>query len=53
MSHSENLAQVSQHQKSKPFWSLMKQEMMGWQWHPLDHMQIICTSIQTDNHVST
>jgi len=27
----------------------MKQEMMGWQWHQLDHMQIICTSLQTDN----
>ena len=23
--------------------------MMRWQWHQLDHMQIICTSIQTDN----
>ena len=22
----------------------MKQEIMGWQWHQLDHMQIICTS---------
>jgi len=21
----------------------MKQEMMGWQWHQLDHVQIICT----------
>jgi len=31
----------------------MKQEMMGWQWHPLNHMQIICTSFQTDNHTST
>jgi len=31
----------------------MKQEMMGWQWHQLDHMQIICTSRQTDNHAST
>jgi len=31
----------------------MKQEMMGWQLHQLDHMQIICTSIQTDNHTST
>jgi len=31
----------------------MKHEMMGWQWHQLDHMQIICTSIQTDNHAST
>jgi len=32
----------------------MKQEMMRWQWHQLDHMQIICTSIQTDKyHAST
>jgi len=31
----------------------MKQAMMGWQWHQLDHMQIICTSFQTDNHAST
>jgi len=28
--------------KVKTFWILMKQEMMGWQWHQLDHMQIIC-----------
>jgi len=27
--------------------------MTGWQWHPLDHMQIICTLLQTDNHTST
>ena len=27
--------------------------MMGWQSHQLDHMQIICTSLQTDNHTST
>jgi len=26
---------------------------MGWQWHQLDHMQIICTSLQTDNLAST
>jgi len=26
---------------------------MGWQRHQLDHMQIICTSLQTDNHTST
>jgi len=31
----------------------MKQEVMGWQWHQLDHMHIICTSLQTDNHTST
>jgi len=39
--------------KTKPFWILMKQEMMGWQWHQLNHMQIICTALQTDNHVNT
>ena len=27
--------------------------MMGWQWHQLNHMQIICISLQTDNHAST
>jgi len=27
--------------------------MMGWQWHQLDHMQIIFTSLQTDNHLTT
>jgi len=26
---------------------------MRWQWHQLDHMQVICTSLQTDNHAST
>jgi len=34
----------------------MRQEMMGvWggQRHQLDHMQTICTSLQTDNHTST
>jgi len=44
---------VSQHQKSTPFWILLEQEMTGWHWHRLDHMQIICTSLQTDNHNST
>jgi len=32
---------------------LLEQEMMGWQWLQLDHIQIISTSIQTDNHAST
>jgi len=27
--------------------------MTGWQWHQLDHMQIICTSTRTDNYAST
>jgi len=31
----------------------MKQEMIGWQWHQLDHTQIICTLLQTDNHASS
>ena len=35
---------VSRHQKGNPFWILLEQEMMGWQWHQLDHMQIICTT---------
>jgi len=25
----------------------------GWQWHQLDHMQTICTSLQTGNHSNT
>jgi len=44
---------VSRHQKGKPFWILLKQEIMTWQWHQLDHMQISCTLLQTDNHAST
>jgi len=31
----------------------MKQEMMGWQWHQLNHVQTICTLLRTDNHAST
>ena len=31
----------------------MNQEMTGWQWHQLDHMQIIWSSLQTDNYAST
>jgi len=46
-------AWVSWHQKGKPFWILLEQDMMGWQWHQLDHMQIICTSLHTDNHANT
>jgi len=25
----------------------------GWQWHQLDHMRTICTSLHTDNHTNT
>ena len=45
--------QVSRYQKDKPFWILLKQDKMRWQWHQLNHMQIICASLQTDNHAST
>jgi len=43
---------VLQKVAQKPIWSLMKQEMMGWQWHQLNHAQIICISLQTDDHTS-
>jgi len=39
--------------KDKPIWILMKHEMMWWQWHQLDHTQVICTSLQTENDAST
>jgi len=44
---------IRRHQQGKPFWILLEQEMMGWQWYQLDHMEIICISLQTDNHAST
>jgi len=44
---------VPESQKGKPFWILLEQEMMGWAWHQLDHMQIICISLLTDNRAST
>jgi len=44
---------VRRHQKGKPLWILLEQETMGLQWHQLDHMQIICTLLQTDNHAAT
>jgi len=31
----------------------MMEEMTGWQWHQLDHMQIICTLLQTDKQTIT
>jgi len=38
---------VNRQQKGKPFWILLEQEMTGWQWHQLDHMQSNCTLLQT------
>ena len=26
---------------------------MVWQWYHLDHMQTLCTSLQTDSHTNT
>jgi len=26
--------------------------VLGWQWHQLDHMQAICTSLDTGNHTN-
>jgi len=40
-------------QKGKPFWILPEREMMRWQWYQLDHMQVICTLRQTDDHATT
>ena len=46
---------VSWYQKDKT--SLDLNEARGWgfgmQWHQLDHMQTICTSLQKDNHTNT
>ena len=47
---------VSQYQKGKTSLGLNEARddgALGWQWHQLDHMQTICTSLQTDNHTNT
>ena len=44
---------VSRHQKGKTSLDLNESRdggVLGWQWHQLDRMQTICTSLQTDNH---
>jgi len=43
---------VSQQQKGKLFHILVWRENIGWQWHQLDLMEIICTSLQIDNRAS-
>jgi len=35
----------------KPIWILMKQELMQRRWHQLDHVQIVCISLQTTTPV--
>ena len=37
------------YEKYKPFGVLLKQDMMRFQWH----QQVICTSLQKDNHANT
>jgi len=32
---------------------LTEAEMIRWQWHQLNHVQVICTSFETDSHEST
>ena len=47
---------VSRKQKGKTSLDLNEARdggVWGWQWHQLDHMQTICTSLQTDNHTNT
>jgi len=47
---------VNWHKEDKQFWILTKEEMTGWLWYQLNHMQIICILLpllQTDNHTST
>ena len=43
---------VSRYQKGKTNLAFTEARDSEWQWHQLGHMQV-CTSIQTDNHVST
>jgi len=43
---------VSQYKKGKTNLDFTEARDSEWQWHQLGHMQV-CTSIQTDNHVSS
>jgi len=47
---------VSWYQKGKTSLDLNEARddgVLGRQWHQLDHMQTICTLLQTDNHTNT
>jgi len=44
--------QVSQYQTGKTNLDFTESRDSEWQWHQLGNMQV-CTSLQTDNHVST
>jgi len=46
---------VSQYHKGKLSLDLneaREDRVLGWQWHQLDHLQAICTSLQRDNHTN-
>jgi len=43
---------LGQYQKGKINLDVTEARDSEWQWHQLDHMQV-CTSLKTDNHVST
>jgi len=43
---------VSLYQKGKVKLDFTEARDSVWQWHQMGHMQV-CTSLQTDNHVST
>jgi len=43
---------LGRYQKGKINLDLTEAKDSEWQWHQLGHMQV-CTSLQTDNHVST
>ena len=45
--------QVSWYQKGKTNLDFTEARDSEWQWHQLGHMQVDCTSLQTDNHAST
>ena len=47
---------VSRHQKGRISLDLNEAKDdgdLGWQWHQLDHVQTICTSLQTDNRTNS
>jgi len=50
--HLSGTTQVSQYQKGKTNLDFTEARDSEWQWHQLGHRQV-CTSLQTDNHVST
>ena len=44
---------VSRYLKGKTNQDFTEARDSEWQWHQLDLMQTICTSLQTDNHANT